>query len=61
MLLVDIFILFRVHFLIAKGAMQAPPIRNLQAVIAKGDRASPSNLPLSSKVDHIHIVMRQYK
>lgn len=55
------FILFRVQALTAKGAIHAPPIRNRQAVMAKGEIPSPKSLPASSNEDHIHIATRQYR
>ncbi|MDI3503146.1 MAG: hypothetical protein PWP64_82 [Candidatus Cloacimonadota bacterium] len=51
--------LLRVILLIAKGRIHVPPIRNRQAVMAKGEIPSPKSFPASSREDHNAIVIRQ--
>jgi len=59
MLLILIFLLLTRFCLMANGSRRTPPIRNLQAVMAKGDIDAPIFFPTNSRVEKIHIVIRQ--
>lgn len=47
--------------MIAKGKITDPPIKNRQAVMAKGEIPSPKSFPASSIEDHMHIAIRLYR
>lgn len=47
--------------MIAKGKITDPPIKNRQAVMAKGEIPSPKSFPASSSEDQIHIAIRLYR